>query len=124
MRCVPRHYERDPHADTRRAGSPGSTVGACTVSEACKNVAASINRAHKETSSVVCVIENMVGLAGCRRGCQCLMVAGQAGAGNILGSTFEQIAEIIEHVENKERVGVCIDTCGCRIGSIRTLRPS
>ncbi|GHJ87855.1 hypothetical protein NliqN6_4257 [Naganishia liquefaciens] len=72
---------------------PGSTVGACTKSEALKNVADSINRAHKETESVVCVIENM------------------AGAGNVLGSTFEELAEIIEHVENKDRVGVCIDTC-------------
>lgn len=41
--------------------SPGSTVGACTKSEALKNVAESINRAHKETENVICVIENMVG---------------------------------------------------------------
>ncbi|KAI5451430.1 DNA-(apurinic or apyrimidinic site) lyase [Naganishia albida] len=72
---------------------PGSTVGACTKSEALKNVADSINRAHEETTSVVCVIENM------------------AGAGNVLGSTFEELAEIIEQVTDKDRVGVCIDTC-------------
>ncbi|KAJ9121533.1 hypothetical protein QFC22_002151 [Naganishia vaughanmartiniae] len=72
---------------------PGSTVGACTKSEALKNVAESINRAHKETENVICVIENM------------------AGAGNVLGSKFEELAEIIEQVENKDRVGVCIDTC-------------
>jgi len=35
----------------------------------------------------------------------------QAGAGNILGATWEDLATIIEHVENKDRVGVCIDTC-------------
>lgn len=32
----------------------------------------------------------------------------------MLGSTFEELAEIIEHVENKDRVGVCIDTCTFR----------
>lgn len=35
----------------------------------------------------------------------------QAGAGNVLGSTFEELAEIIEQVTDKDRVGVCIDTC-------------
>jgi AP endonuclease-1 len=77
-----------------------------------KNVADSINRAHKETESVICVIENMVSLA--RLGvCQKLNLSHycKAGAGNVLGSTFEELAEIIEHVENKDRVGVCIDTC-------------
>lgn len=74
---------------------PGSTVGACTKSESLKLVAESINRAHKETSTVICVIENM------------------AGAGNILGSKWEELAEIIEGVEDKSRVGVCIDTCKC-----------
>lgn len=39
------------------------------------------------------------------------LMASQAGAGNVLGSTFEELAEIIEQVVNKDRVGVCIDTC-------------
>ncbi len=34
-----------------------------------------------------------------------------AGKGNEMGSTFEQIAYIIEHVERKEKIGVCFDTC-------------
>ncbi|MBD3382147.1 MAG: deoxyribonuclease IV [candidate division Zixibacteria bacterium] len=34
-----------------------------------------------------------------------------AGQGTNLGYKFEQIAEMIEGVENKERVSVCIDTC-------------
>lgn len=43
--------------------------------------------------SVYVVIENM--------SCQ----------GNTLGGKFEEIKAIIEHVEDKERVGVCVDTC-------------
>jgi deoxyribonuclease-4 len=34
-----------------------------------------------------------------------------AGQGTTLGYTFEQLAEIIDLVEEKERVGICIDTC-------------
>jgi len=52
-----------------------------------------LNRAHKATSFVTTVIENM------------------AGAGNVIGGPFLHLAGIIEHVENKSRVGVCLDTC-------------
>jgi deoxyribonuclease-4 len=34
-----------------------------------------------------------------------------AGQGDTLGYTFEQLAEIKSQVEQKERVGVCLDTC-------------
>lgn len=34
-----------------------------------------------------------------------------AASGNTLGSTFEDIAEVISLVEKKDRVGVCLDTC-------------
>lgn len=34
-----------------------------------------------------------------------------AGHGHIIGSALEDLAEIIEQVEEKSRVGVCIDTC-------------
>lgn len=34
-----------------------------------------------------------------------------AASGNTLGSTFEDIAEVISLVEEKDRVGVCLDTC-------------
>jgi deoxyribonuclease-4 len=34
-----------------------------------------------------------------------------AGQGSTLGHTFGQLAQIIAQVEEKERVGVCIDTC-------------
>ena len=35
----------------------------------------------------------------------------QAGAGNVIGSKFAEIASIIDQVEDKSRVGVCLDTC-------------
>jgi len=72
---------------------PGSTVGACTPEESMAHISASLNRAHKATKKVITVIENM------------------AGAGNVLGCKFEQLAKIIEGVEDKSRVGVCLDTC-------------
>lgn len=34
-----------------------------------------------------------------------------AGQGSNLGYKFEQLAEIIEMVEDKERIGICLDTC-------------
>lgn len=72
---------------------PGSTVGKCTVKEALKHVADAINKAHTMVSNVCVVLETM------------------AGQGNVIGSKFEELAAIIELVEDKSRVGVCIDTC-------------
>ncbi|CAG8447480.1 1030_t:CDS:10 [Funneliformis caledonium] len=72
---------------------PGSTVGQCTKEQSIQHIADCINKAHEETSSVTCVIENM------------------AGAGNIIGSRFEELGDIISRVKDKSRVGVCIDTC-------------
>ena len=34
-----------------------------------------------------------------------------AGQGNVIGSTFEDLRDIIELIDDKSRVGVCIDTC-------------
>lgn len=34
-----------------------------------------------------------------------------AGKGTEVGRTFEELVEIISHVERKDRVGVCLDTC-------------
>ena len=34
-----------------------------------------------------------------------------AGKGTEVGKTFEEIAFIIEHIEDKSRIGVCMDTC-------------
>lgn len=62
--------------------------------EACMNlIAESINVTLDRTRGVCAVIENT------------------AGQGANVGYTFEQLAYIIDRVEDKERVGVCIDTC-------------
>lgn len=71
---------------------PGST-GGDTKEAAIGRIAAQLNRAHKETERVVTVLE-----------CMC-------GSGNVIGSTFEELRDIIALVEDKKRVGVCIDTC-------------
>ncbi|HPT22028.1 MAG TPA: deoxyribonuclease IV, partial [Bacteroidales bacterium] len=39
------------------------------------------------------------------------VIENTAGQGTNLGHTFEQIKVIIDNVEDKSRVGVCIDTC-------------
>jgi len=72
---------------------PGSHLGKISVSESLSKVAESINITLDKTKGVCAVIENT------------------AGQGTNLGHTFEQIAEIISQVEDKSRVGVCIDTC-------------
>ncbi len=62
--------------------------------EACMDrIAESVNLALEQTRSVTAVIENT------------------AGQGGYLGHAFEQIAYIIDRVEDKGRVGVCLDTC-------------
>ncbi|KAH8845071.1 hypothetical protein MCOR27_004706 [Pyricularia oryzae] len=71
---------------------PGSALKD-TKEAAIGRIAAQLNRSHKETKSVITVVENM------------------AGSGNVVGSTFEDLRDIIELVEDKSRVGVCIDTC-------------
>lgn len=75
---------------------PGSTAS-CTREKGIQNVAKCINKAIKETSNVRIVIENM------------------AGHGNIIGGPLEELAEIISQVEEKDRVGVCLDTCRMKI---------
>ena len=55
-------------------------------------IANSVNWALDQTSGVCAVLENT------------------AGQGTNLGYTFEQLAYIIDKVEDKSRVGVCIDT--------------
>ena len=41
----------------------------------------------------------------------CLLLETTAGQGSHLGYTFEQIAQMIDGVENKAHIGVCLDTC-------------
>lgn len=72
---------------------PGSHLKLTSVDECLKIIAESINITNLKTKEVIAVIENT------------------AGQGTNLGHTFEQIRFIIDHVEDKSRVGVCIDTC-------------
>lgn len=71
---------------------PGSS-GKNPRPEAITRIAKQLNKAHKATKTVVTVLENM------------------AGAGNVIGSTWEDLRDIIALIEDKSRVGVCIDTC-------------
>lgn len=72
---------------------PGSHLNLIDT-EACLNlIAESINLTLGMTQGVKAVIENT------------------AGQGSNLGFTFAQIGHIISKVEDKSRIGVCIDTC-------------
>ena len=72
---------------------PGSHLNMMPVDDCLDLIAASINLTLEKTSGVKAVIENT------------------AGQGSNLGFSFEQIAHIIDKVEDKSRVGVCIDSC-------------
>lgn len=72
---------------------PGSHLGEVSEEECLKTIAESINIALDKTKSVTAVIENT------------------AGQGSNLGYKFEHLAYIIDRVEDKNRVGVCLDTC-------------
>lgn len=72
---------------------PGSHLNSIGIDECLDRIAESINIALDTTHGVKAVIENT------------------AGQGSNLGNRFEQIAHIISKVDDKERVGVCIDTC-------------
>jgi deoxyribonuclease-4 len=72
---------------------PGSHLNKITPEESLHRIAESINIALSKTRGVTAVIENT------------------AGQGTNLGFEFNQIAYIIENVEDKSRVGVCFDTC-------------
>ena len=71
---------------------PGSHLNAISPDDCLTRIAESINMTLDKTTGVTAVIENT------------------AGQGTNMGHTFEQIAQIIEKVEDKSRVGVCIDT--------------
>ena len=71
---------------------PGSHLNRISPDECLARIAESINMTLDKTTGVAAVIENT------------------AGQGTNMGHTFEQIAQIIEKVEDKSRVGICIDT--------------
>ncbi|MBQ3122491.1 MAG: deoxyribonuclease IV [Bacteroidaceae bacterium] len=72
---------------------PGSHLKKISIEECLDKIAESINLALAQTSGVTAVIENT------------------AGQGSNVGNRFEEIRYIIDKVDDKSRVGVCIDTC-------------
>jgi deoxyribonuclease-4 len=72
---------------------PGSHLNSIGIEGCLKRIAESINIVLNKTRGITAVIENT------------------AGQGTNLGHTFEQLKIIIDNVEDKSRVGVCIDTC-------------
>ena len=72
---------------------PGSHLNKISEIECVKLIADSINIALSNTENVIAVIENT------------------AGQGTNMGYKFEHIRDIIELVEDKSRIGFCIDTC-------------
>lgn len=47
-----------------------------------------------------------------------------AGQGNTVGSTFEQLARIIQFSHEKRRIGICFDTCHAFVGGYEFHTPS
>lgn len=72
---------------------PGASLGKISEEECLKTIAESINIVLDKTKGVTAVIENT------------------AGQGSSMGHRFEHLQFIIGLVEDKSRVGVCLDTC-------------
>lgn len=72
---------------------PGSHLKQITVEECLDIIAESINITLSKTKGVTAVIENT------------------AGQGTNVGNEFWHLKHIIDKVEDKSRVGICIDTC-------------
>ena len=72
---------------------PGSHLKKISPQACLDNIAESMNRAIEATNNVILVIENT------------------AGQGSNMGYDFEHLAYLIDKVEDKTRVGVCLDTC-------------
>ena len=87
---------------------PGSHLNKISEKDCLSYISESINLALQKTNNVTAVIENT------------------AGQGSNLGYRFEHLAEIIKNIDDKERVGVCIDTCHAFAAGydLRTLKDS
>ncbi len=72
---------------------PGSHLNLIEPDACLQLIAESVNMALDRSCGVTAVIENT------------------AGQGTNLGRSFDDLAFIIDHVEDKSRVGVCLDTC-------------
>lgn len=72
---------------------PGSHLNKISLEQCLDRIAETINITLEKTNGVTAVIENT------------------AGQGTNVGFSFQHLAYIIEKVEDKNRIGVCIDTC-------------
>ena len=72
---------------------PGSSCGQISRMECIQRIAESINIAHRATNRVVVVLENM------------------SNQKNVIGGSFQDLADIINLVHDHARIGVCLDTC-------------
>ncbi len=72
---------------------PGSHLNRISEGECIENIISSLNKALAATQGVAVIIENT------------------AGQGSNVGYRFQHLADIIKGMEQKHRVGVCIDTC-------------
>ncbi|QCI19717.1 MAG: deoxyribonuclease IV [Buchnera aphidicola (Brevicoryne brassicae)] len=72
---------------------PGSHLNKITETDCLTRISKSINIALKKTKNTIAVIENT------------------AGQGTNVGYSFEHISEIIKNIDDKSRIGVCLDTC-------------
>ncbi len=72
---------------------PGSHLRKISESDCINIIAESVNIALSKTNNVIAVIENT------------------AGQGSNIGYKFEHLRSIIDLIDDKSRIGVCIDTC-------------
>lgn len=72
---------------------PGSHLNQIQPEECLDRIAESVNKTLEQTSGVMAVLEST------------------AGQGSNLGHQFSQLAHIIDKIEDKTRIGVCVDTC-------------
>lgn len=84
---------------------PGSHLREISIEDCLNRIAESINIALDKTRGVTAVIENT------------------AGQGSNVGYLFEHLAHIIDKVEDKTRVGICIDTCHTLAGGYDLITP-
>jgi deoxyribonuclease IV len=72
---------------------PGAHLNLHSIEDCLKLIAESVNLTLQKTKGVTAVIENT------------------AGQGSSVGFRFEHLKGIIDHVDDKSRIGVCLDTC-------------
>jgi len=72
---------------------PGGHLNEISLDVCLQRISESVNIALNKTKGVTAVIENTSGM------------------GSMVGYKFEHLAQIIHYVEDKSRIGVCIDTC-------------